>query len=131
MHRHTYGLDGFYTSAMIVEKIPPGTAVLGPLQAMWDAWTSVQSQVKWKDFAQFAGTMDIQFEEALTHQTNGERDRAANEIVDCISVALNALRWLGYTQPEEVAELLRLRAITRYEGQTQAILSKYQKQYGL
>lgn len=129
MHKHKYGLDGFYTSAMIAEDAQR-TAVLGPLQPMWDAWTPAQKQVSGKRFTQFVNIMGVQFDEAESHLTNGEDDRAANEIVDCISIALNWLRCLGYTQPEEVAELLRRRAATRYEGQTQAILDKYNKYHG-
>ncbi|WP_183091581.1 hypothetical protein [Streptomyces radicis] len=47
-----------------------------------------------------------------------------------ISIALNALRWLGLT-PEEINTVARDRAERRRKGQARAILDKYEKIYDI
>ena len=105
--------------------------MLGPLQDAWDAWSGVQEQVSAKPWYHFPTVIAIQFAEAAEHKAHGQPERAANEIVDIMSVCLNWLRWMGYTTPKSVATIIRARAANRYAGQTQAILDKYQQKYGI
>jgi hypothetical protein len=52
------------------------------------------------------------------------------EVVDIISVALNLMRKLGCT-PEEIADVVQLRAERRMKGQALEILKKYHDLYGI
>lgn len=101
------------------------TDQLGPFQGMWDAWIEVQEEIGRKPISHFERAAQIQFDELKAHLAAGNRDAAAREMADVISIALNALRKLGFT-PEEISEIARDRAERRMKGQAQAILDKYE-----
>ena len=107
-------------------EIPP----LGPFQEIWDAWEEVRPELAGKPLSHFRRAIEIQFDELDGHLENGEREAAAQEIIDMISIALNTLRWLDY-QPDEIAEIAERRARRRMEGQTRSILDKYKDWYGI
>lgn len=98
---------------------------LGPFQGVWDAWTEVQEEMERKPITHFERAVQIQFDELRDHLAVGDRDAAAREMVDVISIALNALRKLGFS-PEEIANVARSRAENRMMGQTRKILDKYE-----
>ncbi len=98
---------------------------LGPFQGVWDAWIEVQEQIEHKPISHFERAVQIQFEELKDHLAEDDREAAAREMVDVISIALNALRKLGFS-PKEVAEIARSRAENRMTGQAQKILDKYE-----
>lgn len=103
---------------------------LGPFQGMWEAWNEAHDEITRKPLSHFRRAADIQFDELEGHLGVGDREAAAREVADIISVALNTMRWLGHT-PEEVAEIARSRAEHRMNGQASAILDKYKDQYGI
>ncbi|MFE7276911.1 hypothetical protein [Streptomyces sp. NPDC057623] len=98
---------------------------LGPFQGIWDAWIEVQEEMARKPISHFERAVQIQFDELRAHLAEGDREAAAREMVDVISVALNALRKLGYT-PEEISEIAQGRAEQRMKGRAQEILDKYE-----
>ena len=106
------------------------TAPLGPFQEIWEAWEEAREEIAGKPLSHFRRAADIQFDELECHLAHGNLDAAAREAVDLISVALNTLRWLDF-RPDEIAETARMRARYRMSGQAQAILAKYQQQYGI
>jgi hypothetical protein len=106
------------------------TEELGPFQDFWDAWDKVGNEIRKKSFEHFPRAVEIQFEEMRKHLHNHDRQAAAREAVDVISIALNTMRWLGY-QPEEIAQIARDRAERRMRGQTPSILEKYRSEYGI
>lgn len=103
---------------------------LGPFQDIWDAWQEAHDEVTRKPLSHFRRATDIQFDELEAHLAAGDRGAAAREVVDIISIALNAMRWLGHT-PAEVGEIARSRAEHRMKGQALEILAKYQDRYGI
>ncbi|MET8449935.1 hypothetical protein [Streptomyces sp. NPDC005209] len=103
---------------------------LGPFQDIWDAWQEVHDEVADKPLSHFRRATDIQFDELEEHLAVGDRDAAAREVVDIISIALNTMRWLGHT-PAEIAEIARARAEHRMKGQAAQILAKYREKYGI
>jgi hypothetical protein len=102
------------------------SAQLGPFQHFWDVWDASDDQIKLLPLSHFRRALDIQFEEVVNHLTAPlpNREAAAREATDIISVALNLMRRLGY-EPAEVAEIARRRAETRMKGRTGEILEKY------
>jgi hypothetical protein len=107
-----------------------GDAPLGPFQGIWEAWEGVKSEIAGKPLYHFRRAIEIQFDELEAHLAEGNRDAAAREVIDMVSIALNTMRWLSF-EPAEIAEIARMRAIRRMKGQAQAILDKYQRQYGI
>lgn len=103
---------------------------LGPFQEIWQAWEEADSEIARKPLSHFRRAVDIQFDELEGHLADDDHNAAAREMIDIISIALNALRWLGHT-PEEIAALARMRAEQRMKGQTPAILEKYWRVYGI
>ena len=103
---------------------------LGPFQALWDAWNEVHDEMMKKDLPHFVGAIQIQLDELQQHRQLNNREAAAREAIDIISIALNYLRQQGY-QSEEIAELARSRAERRMLGRTKAILKKYQDEHGI
>ncbi|MFD0686048.1 hypothetical protein [Actinomadura fibrosa] len=103
---------------------------LGPFQDMWDAWEDVRDELLDKPLSHFQRAAEIQFEELAEHLAAGDREAAAREATDVISVALNLLRSLGYT-PAEIGIIARSRAAQRMQGRTQQILEKYQRDYDI
>jgi hypothetical protein len=103
-------------------------AQLGPFQDIWEAWEEAHDQIVHKPLAHFRRAADIQFAELETHLAVGDREAAAREVTDIISIALNVMRWLGYT-PEEIGDIARSRAERRMKGQALDILDKYQRIY--
>lgn len=103
---------------------------LGPFQDIWDAWEEVRSDISGKPVSHFRRAIEIQFDELDQHLGRANRDAAAWEVIDMISIALNMMRWLGYG-PSEVAEIARTRARQRMRGQTRSILDKYEDRYGI
>ncbi|MCC5033379.1 hypothetical protein DMH02_009150 [Streptomyces sp. WAC 00631] len=101
---------------------------LGPFQGVWDAWVEVQDEMALKPISHFERAVQIQFDEFRGHLAAGDREAAAREMVDVISIALNALRKLGFS-PEEISEVARSRAAQRMVGRGQEILDKYEKIY--
>lgn len=106
------------------------TDPLGPFQEFWKAWNEVDEEIRAKNFEHFPRAVQIQFEEMRQHLSKGDKQRAAREVVDVISIALNTLRWLGFG-PEDIAEIARDRANRRMRGQTAGILEKYQVKYDI
>jgi hypothetical protein len=106
------------------------TDQLGPFQDFWESWNEAEDQIQKKNFEHFQRAVAIQFEEMRVHLENNDRRAAACEVADVISIALNTMRWLRY-QPEEIAEIVRDRAVTRMRGRTNEILEKYQRKYGI
>lgn len=105
-------------------------APLGPFQDIWDAWEEVRSDIAGKPLSHFRRAIEIQFDELDQHLARENRDAAAREVIDMISIALNTMRWLGYG-PSEIAEIARIRARQRMRGQAQSILDKYEDRYGI
>jgi hypothetical protein len=101
------------------------TGPLGPFQDIWDAWDEVDKDIKSQSLAHFSQVMEAQFVELTEHLDNGDRQRAALEAIDAISVALTMLRWLDF-MPKEIAALAQHRAATRMRGRAKEILDKYQ-----
>lgn len=107
------------------EPSPP--PVLGPFQYFWDVWEYADEAVKGKDFAHFPGVTAVQFVELAEHLADGNRLAAAREATDVISIALNALRWLGL-RPADVAQLVDERARELAQpGQVHALLERYDR----
>ncbi|MER5214936.1 hypothetical protein ABT063_31405 [Streptomyces sp. NPDC002838] len=103
---------------------------LGPFQDIWDAWEEAHEEITRKPLSHFRKATEIQFDEMEEHLAMKDRDAAGREAADIISIALNTLRWLGYT-PSQVAEIARSRAENRMKGQALAILDKYEGRYGI
>jgi predicted Holliday junction resolvase-like endonuclease len=103
---------------------------LGPFQDFWKVWNEVDADLRDKPISHFRRAIEVQFEELEEHLQKGNRDKAAREAIDTISIALNLLRKLGY-QPEEIAQIARLRADQRMKGRVAEILEKYQEKYGI
>lgn len=103
---------------------------LGPFQDMWDAWEESRGELLAKPLAHFRKATDVQFDELAEHLAVADRDAAGREATDVISIALNLLRWLGYT-PAEIGEIARARAANRMKGRTLEILEKYQRLYDI
>lgn len=97
---------------------------LGPFQGVWDAWVEAQDEIRRKPISHFEQAVQIQFDELRDHLAAGDRDAAAREMVDVVSIALNTLRKLGFS-PKEIAEIARGRAENRMAGQAHEILDKY------
>ena len=106
------------------------TDTLGPFQAIWDAWEEADAEVKGKPLTHFERAVEIQFEELRTHLANSDREAAAREAVDIISIGLNMLRWLKY-RPEDVARVAESRGNNRMRGQAAAILEHYRTEHGI
>ncbi|MFF7143545.1 hypothetical protein ACFZB5_20230 [Streptomyces nodosus] len=106
------------------------TDELGPFQGMWEAWDEAHDEITRKPLSHFRRAADIQFDELEGHLAVGDREAAAREVADIISIAINTMRWLGHT-PEEIAEIARSRAEHRMKGQAPVILDKYMDQYGI
>jgi hypothetical protein len=102
------------------------SAQLGPFQHFWDVWDDADVQIKNKPLSHFRRTLETQFEELVDHLTAPcpDREAAAQEATDIISVALNLMRRLGY-EPWEIAEIARRRAEKRMSGRTSDILEQY------
>ncbi|MEV4316517.1 hypothetical protein [Actinocrispum sp. NPDC049592] len=109
---------------------PEPTRDLGPFQDIWDAWDEAHQQVTAKPLKHFEAAAGHQFTELRAHLASGDRDAAANEAIDVISIGLNVLRWLDY-RPDEIAAAARARAGRRMRGRTLAILEKYERLYGV
>lgn len=103
---------------------------LGPFQDIWDAWAEAKDAIAAKPISHFRRAVELQFDELEQHLRAGERERAAREIADIISIALNLLRKLDY-QPDEIAAIARSRAEQRMKGQAMEILEKYHRLHGI
>ncbi|MFH8726805.1 hypothetical protein [Streptomyces termitum] len=103
---------------------------LGPFQGIWDAWIEAEQEIAQKPLEHFERATQIQFDELKEHLSEGNREAAARELIDVVSIALNNLRNLGFT-PQEIAELARDRADRRMRGQAKEILEKYSRTYGI
>lgn len=103
---------------------------LGPFQGMWEAWAEASEEINRKPLSHFRRAAEIQFDELEEHLSVGDREAAAREVADIISIAINTMRWLGYT-PEEIAEVAQNRAEHRMKGKAPAILAKYMDRYGI
>ncbi|MET0233607.1 MAG: hypothetical protein ABW224_03110 [Kibdelosporangium sp.] len=99
---------------------------LGPFQEFWDVWDAADAQIKHRPLSHFRNAFETQFDELVDHLTAPfpDREAAAREATDIISIALNLMRRLGF-EPSEVAEIARRRAETRMNGRTTEILEKY------
>lgn len=123
------GLGGLRTRGSETGSLAPD-ARLGPFQDIWDAWEEVRSDIAGKPLSHFRRAIEIQFDELDGHLARADRDAAAREIIDMISIALNTMRWLDYG-PAEIAEIAETRARQRMRGQARSILDKYEDQYGI
>lgn len=111
-------------------KNPAEGPELGPFQDMWEAWEAARPELLSKPLIHFRRATDIQFDELEAHLRVSDREAAGREATDIVSIALNLLRWLGYT-PEEIGEIARARAAQRMKGQTLEILEKYERLYDI
>lgn len=101
---------------------------LGPWQAGFDAW---RDECRMElDPDHFQTTLLVQILEVRESLAAGDREHAAKEVNDIISVALNWSRWLGLSA-EEIAAVAEARGGQRYEGQTKDILIRYCEKYGI
>jgi hypothetical protein len=107
-----------------------GDLTLGAFQEFWDAWSESDEKIKGKKLEHFSRSTEIQYVELGEHLERDDRDAAANEAADVISIALNTFRWMDF-EPAEIAKIVRARARNRMRGQTHAILAKYEKQHGI
>jgi len=103
---------------------------LGPFQDIWDSWEEVRLEISRKPLHHFRRAIEIQFDELEEHLASGDRDAAAREAIDMISIALNTMRWLD-CDSAEIAEIARMRARQRMMGQARSILGKYENRYGI
>lgn len=103
---------------------------LGPFQDMWDAWEESRDELLAKPLSHYQQATVIQFKELDQHLKDDNYEAAGREAADVISIALNMLRWLGYS-PKQISEIARSRAAVRMRGQTTEILEKYQRLYGI
>ena len=103
---------------------------LGPFQEIWDAWGEVDKEVKAHSVADFRQIIEVQIDEMAEHLANGDRKRAAYEVVDIISVALTMMRWLDL-RPTEIATLAEQRAHDRMKGQVVEIMRRYRASFRL
>lgn len=115
---------------MTAEEGASTDAALGPFQEIWQAWDEAHAEMTRKPLSHFRRAVDIQFDELEGHLAEGDRDAAAREAVDVISIALNTLRWLDL-KPDQIEGLVRDRAERRMKGQALAILDKYKRVYGI
>jgi hypothetical protein len=97
---------------------------LGPFQDIWEAWEPAQKEMCAKSIDHFEKAVAVQFVELKQHRNDENDEKAAQEAIDIISIALNLLRNLGY-EPEKIAKLARARARNRIAGKTSEILAKY------
>lgn len=103
-------------------------SALGPMQAAYDFWTPVISDIKHKPVGHFLAVIPLQVAEAMEQIKSGDARHAAAEVVDCISVCINWLRWMGYDD-EGIAQAMAERA-TRYVD-AKGIIEKYERTYGV
>lgn len=84
---------------------------LGPLAPMWDRWTPAQDRFMGFEIDHFIKTQAHQVDELWEIKvTNPEnREAYAKELVDCISVALNGLRWAANGDIDKVLEFIASR----------------------
>jgi hypothetical protein len=109
-------------------KYETATPELGPFQDIWDAWEEAREELLRKPLQHFREATGIQFDELAGHLEKDDREAASREAIDLISVALNVLRWLGFT-PAEIEKTARSRARERMKGQALQILEKYEQLY--
>ena len=85
--------------------------LLGPLYTMWERWTPAQDRFMKFEASHFIKTMEHQVVELQEIEAGDPDDRMtyANEFVDCISVALNGLRWCTGGDPEKVVKAIDAR----------------------
>ncbi|KKN77098.1 hypothetical protein LCGC14_0364390 [marine sediment metagenome] len=105
------------------------TSVLGPLQPIWDAWRKHDEFIDGIPNIYFQTVIAIQFNEIDDHVEAGHPpEKIDNEIVDVMSICLNWLRSRG-KDDKGVAAAIEAR-LTRY-ADTQGIIDKYAREYGL
>lgn len=85
---------------------------LGPFQEMWDAWEESRERLLVKPLNHFCKATCIQFDELAGHLAHNDREAAAREAADIVSVSLNLMRRLGYTSVE-ISEIAREREESR------------------
>ena len=86
--------------------------LLGPLETMWERWTPAQDRFMVFHVDHFIKTMKHQVDELQEIRDSADdqsRMAYANEFVDCISVALNGLRWCTGSDPEKVVKAIDAR----------------------
>ena len=95
---------------------------LGPFQSTWDAWNVVDVRCKMQPRSHFPRVVELQLKEIEAAWP--DKAGVTKEVVDIISIALNWLRWLGFTD-EEVAGVVEQRSL-RYSD-PEAIFAKYRQ----
>ena len=85
--------------------------VLGPFQAIWDAWEPYYDRIMAQPPSHFPTLIEMQVEEWRAGAPH--LDAQVKEIIDIISVCLNWLRWHRLT-PEAIAGIAVARAANRY-----------------
>jgi CRISPR/Cas system CSM-associated protein Csm2 small subunit len=91
----------------------------------WEIWVD-QSKIRSVPFSHFIIALKEQLREIEQYQASGQNEKKLNEVADLIPLALNFLRWHGLTK-SQIRQLLRERYLTRYAGQTEEIINKYEK----
>lgn len=108
---------------------PKKQPVLGPLQGIWDAWNDQENFIDGMPNIYFENVIRIQFGEIDDHAEAGHPpEKTNNEIVDILSICLNWLRSRGLDD-KGVAAAIEAR-LTRF-ADTETIVQKYNKEYGL
>jgi hypothetical protein len=98
--------------------------VLGPLQTMWDVWSEVQDLNMQFDTTHYWDLITDQIIEITTHLREGHPEKAKNEMVDIISIAMNWLRRMGVSTPQELADCIEARVKERYVGKVREIVER-------
>lgn len=61
---------------------------------MWQAQNDAHDDLIRKPLSHFERCIEIQFEEMRQHLAQGNKEAAAREAADIVSIGLNYLRWL-------------------------------------
>lgn len=108
---------------------------LGPLRWAWRNWTPAYNRFSTMEVNHFLATLEHQCEELREIESEGHylpedehRRRFNKEFADCISVALNGLRWANGNDPKKINAALKDRA-GRYID-PHKIIDRYIEKYG-
>lgn len=108
---------------------------LGPLRWAWRNWTPAYDRFSTMEVNHFIATLEHQCEELreieLAQRVSYSyrpRSEFNKEFADCISVALNGLRWANGNDPKKVSAALKDRA-GRYID-PHKIIDRYIEKYG-
>jgi len=99
-------------------------AHLGAFGCIWATWKESEERIKQQSPTYFMKVINTQLDEIIECYDMCDREHMKLEIIDIISVCLNWFRWLG-CDDEEIAVAAIQRALYRFAGQTEQIMTKY------